>query len=189
MCKSVGEPGGPRRCSADSRSKYQRTQQQVQNLEEHHQALSGGQSYESRQTATYALIERLNELRPGRNPFADYDFRQLAYEAVTGTEDRGFTVAQLTSDLTVKHERLDTALADIPRLTDHPKPTNHAEASTRLNDRRDAALEVASNTLDQAARVNAAGDAAAADSLIDEARRYVAEAVRIDARAMINTCG
>lgn len=182
MCKSVGDPGGPRRCSADSRGTYQRTQQHVQDLEQHHQALSDGQSYESRQTATYALIEQLNELRPGRNPFADYDFRQLAHEAVTGSEDRGFTVAQLTSDLTVKHERLDGSLANIPSLTDHPKPTNHTEASARLNERRDAALKVASNTLDQAARVNAAGDTTAADGLIDEARRYVAEAVRIDAK-------
>ncbi|WP_457180793.1 nucleotidyl transferase AbiEii/AbiGii toxin family protein [Mycobacteroides abscessus] len=66
MCRSPDEPGGPRRCSADARRRYEQAQQHVADLEAADQRLTGEldriRTYRSERAFRAALNDRIREV-------------------------------------------------------------------------------------------------------------------------------
>lgn len=79
---------------------------------------------------------------------------------------------------------MNHSLASLPSVAGTPlnRPKNHAQVCALLDARREAALEVARNTLSLASTVLERGDVAAARDLLAEAKLYQAEADAILAR-------
>ena len=177
MCRGSSEPGGPRRCSSDSRAALQQGLGRVADLERTDAQLV------SHAEVLLEVADALQEYFPVENVHAAYDVPGLAAEVRSGDEGHGYRVDidQLKARA-VAHERLDLGLTDLPDLMRAPRPRTFAEGAARLDERRLAALEVADVTSGMAQRILDQGDADAAGELAAEASRYLAEAQRIDAR-------
>lgn len=139
--------------------------------------------FATRDAAVASMVSEIESTNAGGNAYADVNVPGLAREVVMGSERDGYILDQeALRSAKLRHERLDVTLDGLPSITALPRPRNAQQVAARLNARRDAALDIASNVVELAATALKRGDVEASGDLLNTARRYQAEASRIDAK-------
>ncbi|MFV8161128.1 hypothetical protein ACNQVK_03150 [Mycobacterium sp. 134] len=139
--------------------------------------------FATRDAAVASMVSEIESMNAGGNAYADVNVPGLAGEVVMGNERDGYILDQeALRSAKLRHERLDVTLDGLPSITALPRPRNAQQVAARLNARRDAALDIASNAVELADAVLKRGDVEASGDLLNTARRYQAEASRIDAK-------